>query len=186
MDRAHPFSRFPLKGSRITLTELQESDLSELAFFFRDMESLVYYIPTTARPLNHTQVRRLLDDWNDGVHHFVFAIRKQEHLVGILNLDGLDWPNSHTELGIAITSPEARGQGYALEALSLVIDYAFGELGLHRIWARVIEDNIRSLHLFERLGFKKEGRLREHVLRHGAYRDMVFISLLSREWSNPM
>lgn len=172
----------PLTGERIQLTALHEADFSHLGPFFQDMASLTYYIPTTARPLNAHQIRRLLDDWNDGIENFVFAVRYRGDLIGLVNLDGLDWPNSHVEIGIALTDPEARGLGLAAEAIALLTSYCFGELGLHRIWARIIEDNSPSLHLFGKLGFQKEGALRQHVLRRGRYRDMYLYSLLKDEW----
>lgn len=173
----------PLQGTRVRLTALQEDDFDCLRPFFHDMASLIYYIPTTARPLNAYQMRSLLDDWNDGIENFVFAVRYQDRLIGLVNLDGLDWPNSHVEVGIALTDPDARGLGLASEAITLLIRYCFDELGLHRIWARIIEDNSPSLHLFGKLGFQKEGVLRQHVLRRGQYRDMYLFSLLKDEWA---
>jgi len=99
-------------------------------------------------------------------------------VVGLVNLDGLDWANSHAEIGIALTSQSARGQGFAYEALSLLIDFAFQELGLHRIWARIIDGNEPSLKLFARLGFRMEGRMSGHVRRRGEFRDMLILGLV--------
>jgi len=174
-----PCDRLPLHGERIDLTALQEEDLPLLLPFFQDMAALTYYIPTTARPLNAPQLRSLLTDWNDGIENYVFAIRKNGQLIGLINLDGLDWPNSRSEIGIALTTGGERGHGLAAEALSLLIRYAFEELGLHRIWARIIEDNQRSIRLFTRLGFLPEGRLRGHVRRRGRFRDMLVFGLLN-------
>jgi len=174
-----PVGGLPLHGQRITLTALGENDLEALLPFFQDMAALTYFIPTTARPLNAPQLKDLLADWNDGVENFVFAIRAQDRLIGMINLDGLDWPNGHAEIGIALTESSERGQGYAAEALSLLIRYAFDELGLIRVWSRVIEDNHPSLMLFDRLGFEREGRLRRHVRRRGQFRDMIVFGLLN-------
>jgi RimJ/RimL family protein N-acetyltransferase len=174
-----PRSGLPLHGPRIALTALEESDLQSLRPFFQDMASLSYFIPTTARPLNAPQLSSLLVDWNDGVENFVFAIRTKGRLIGMVNLDGLDWPNGHAEVGIALTDSSERGHGYASEALTVLIHYAFHELGLHRLWARVIEDNHPSLQLFEALKFQREGRLRQHVLRRGRYRDMIVFGLMN-------
>lgn len=174
-----PLGGLPLHGPRIDLTALEPDDLEALQPFFQDMAALTYFIPTTARPLNAPQLKDLLVDWNDGVENFVFAIRAQDRLIGMVNLDGLDWPNSHAEIGIALTESSERGQGYAAEALRLLIRYAFDELGLRRLWARVIEDNHPSLRLFDSLGFEREGRLRHHVRRRGHFRDMIVFGLLN-------
>ncbi|MGI6334105.1 MAG: GNAT family N-acetyltransferase [Saccharofermentanales bacterium] len=174
-------SGLPLRGPRVDLTAIHESDIPNLLPFFQDMASLTYFIPTTARPLNAIQIGRLLTDWNDGVENFIFAVRVDGRLVGLLNLDGLDWPNGNSEIGIALTEPAARGRGLAAEALTLMIRYAFDELGLKRIWARVIEPNTPSIKLFESLNFTLEGRLREQVLRHGNYHDMLIYGLLKTD-----
>lgn len=180
-----PIFALPLTGPRIRLTALAEADLDLLLPFFQDMASLAYYLPTTARPLNKEQLDRLLEDWNDGQDSFVFAVRQADQLVGLVNLDGLDWPNSHAELGIALTDKAAHGQGLAQEALTLLISYCFAELGLARVWARIIEGNTASLRLFARLGFSQEGALRQHVLRQGQKKDMLIFGLLQSEWPNP-
>jgi len=171
--------QLPLQGPRVVLTALEENDLPALLPFFQDMSSLIYYMPTTARPLNAPQLQSLLTDWNDGVENFVFAVRWQGALIGLVNLDGLDFTNSHAEIGIALTKTSCRGQGLAAEALNLMIQYAFAELGLHRIWARIIEGNTASVRLFRKLGFQPEGRLRQHVLRQGQFRDMMIYGLFS-------
>ncbi len=173
-----PLAGLPLHGARVDLTAVAEDDLLALQPFFADMASLIYYIPTTARPLNAAQIKSLLADWNDGIDNFVFAIRTGGRLIGLINLDGLDLPNGHAEIGIALTATAERGQGLAAEALIVLIRYAFDELGLHRIWARIIEDNHVSIHLFESLGFALEGRMRQHVLRRGSYRDMLIYGLI--------
>lgn len=177
-----PPVRVPLSGKRLQLTAIEAEDSRRLTSFFQDMALLSYYIPTTARPLNQAQIEALLADWDDGQTHFVFAIRKNGHLIGLVNLDGLDWANGHAEVGIALTDEGARGQGFATEALGLLIRYCFDELGLHRLWARIIAGNTASLQLFDSLGFVREGALREHVRRQGSYRDMVVMGLLQAEW----
>lgn len=176
-----PRAGLPLHGQRVDLTALEESDQPALLPFFQDMASLIYYIPTTARPLNAPQLQKLLTEWNDGIDNFVFAVRESGRIIGMVNVDGLNYANGHAEIGIALTEPGERGRGLAAEALKLLISFAFNELGLHRIWARIIEDNLPSIHLFESIDFKLEGRMRQHVLRKGQYRDMLVYGLLKNE-----
>lgn len=177
--------RLPFSGPRLQVTALEASDRAALLPFFQDMSMMRYYLPTTARPFNLLQMEKLLTDWHDGIENFVFAIRYQGKLCGLLNLDGLDWPNSHAEIGIAITDQLARGQGFASEALAIMLDYAFGELALHRIWCRIIDGNEPSIRLFEKAGFRREGRLRQQVRRSGSFRDMLVYGLLQSEWRSP-
>lgn len=185
LNASHPLpvsEKLPLTGPRLSLTAYSQEDLQALLPFFQDMATLRYYLPTTVRPFNLEQVGLLLQDWNDGQTNFVFAIRQQDQICGLVNLDGLDFPNSHAEIGIAITSKLQRGKGFASEALNLLLDFAFGELNLQRIWCRIISGNEPSVRLFTRAGFVQEGVLRRHVRRSGDFRDMLVFGLLRDEY----
>jgi len=182
---SHPLpvvEKLPLNGPRLSLTAYSKDDLAALLPFFQDLSTLRYYLPTTVRPFNLEQLDLLLSDWNDGQSNFVFAIRHKGEICGLVNLDGLDFPNSHAEIGIAITNKLQRGQGFASEALQLLLDFAFGELNLQRIWCRIISGNDPSVRLFTRTGFVQEGVLRQHVRRSGAFRDMLVFGLLRDEY----
>ena len=182
---SHPLpviEKLPLNGPRLSLTAYSKDDLAALLPFFQDLSTLRYYLPTTVRPFNLEQLDLLLSDWNDGQSNFVFAIRHEGEICGLVNLDGLDFPNSHAEIGIAITDKLQRGQGFAGEALQLLLDFAFGELNLQRIWCRIISGNDPSVRLFTRTGFVQEGVLRQHVRRSGSFRDMLVFGLLRDEY----
>jgi [ribosomal protein S5]-alanine N-acetyltransferase len=77
------------------------------------------------------------------------------------------------------------GQGYASEAQRRVIDFAFTELGLHRLEADTHPANARSVRSLERLGFRVEGVLRERWLVAGERSDSVILGLLATEWQRP-
>ena len=172
-------SKLPLSGENVRLTSLYTEDLHQLDEFFNNMQSLIYYLPSTVRPFNRNQLEKLLLEWNDGVSCFVFAIRIDNQLAGLINLDDVDWVNSHTEIGIALTDFAERGKGYALEALNLMLDYTFNSLGLHKVWARIIDGNQPSVKLFEQAGFKIEGEMKEHVRRNGEWKSMHIYGLIN-------
>jgi [ribosomal protein S5]-alanine N-acetyltransferase len=81
-----------------------------------------------------------------------------------------------------ILGREHWGQGYAREAQCRAIDYAFDDLGLHRLEADTHPDNAGSTRSLERLGFQREGRLRERWLVGGRYGDSVLWGLLAEDW----
>ncbi len=74
------------------------------------------------------------------------------------------------------------GQGYGYEAMVLALNFAFNELNLHRLQLTVYSYNERAIHLYERLGFQREGVYREFLLRDGQYHDMYQYGILSHEW----
>lgn len=85
------------------------------------------------------------------------------------------------KLGYAVAADEW-GHGYATDAARTLTDFAFRVLQLHRVSAAIGPDNAASIALVERLGFTKEGVLRDHVFTNGSWRDSVLYSVLEHEW----
>ena len=75
-----------------------------------------------------------------------------------------------------------QGQGYLTEGLSLVLDYAFEQLGFHRLEANIQPANLASSALVRRLGFRKEGFSPRYLMIDGAWRDHERWAILSDEW----
>ncbi|MGQ9855323.1 MAG: GNAT family N-acetyltransferase [Fervidobacterium sp.] len=76
--------------------------------------------------------------------------------------------------------PKYRGQGYGKLMLQKAIEFAFEEMNMHRLTAEVYEYNERSIKLLERLGFVKEGVLREAKFHNAKYWDIVIMGLIRR------
>jgi RimJ/RimL family protein N-acetyltransferase len=109
-------------------------------------------------------------------------VRHEDGLViGTCTLFHIDESNRRAEIGYALGRAHW-GKGYMREALSALLEYAFRTLGLHRIEADVDPRNEASIRLLERLGFQKEGYLRERWLVDGATHDTLFFGLLRKEW----
>jgi len=95
-----------------------------------------------------------------------------------------DWIKTtrRAEIGYDL-DPAYWGQGIMTEALRAVLKYGFEEMKLNRIQATIDSKNIRSMRLARRLGFKKEGVLRQRSFFNGQFRDDVCLSLLKEEWT---
>lgn len=101
--------------------------------------------------------------------------------IGNLTLSAVDPRNKTASIGISIGRREYAGKGLAREALDAVVRYCFKRLGLHRLWAGVHVSNSRSLNLFIKCGFKKEGLLREAVVIDGKFEDGYIFSILEKD-----
>jgi ribosomal-protein-alanine N-acetyltransferase len=112
-----------------------------------------------------------------------FAVRLEDRaLAGVLNLSEIvHGAFESAYLGYYALAPHA-GAGYMTEAMVLVLDTAFLELGLHRVEANVQPVNVRSLALVERIGFSREGYSRRYVKVGGRWRDHVRLAMLSEDW----
>jgi RimJ/RimL family protein N-acetyltransferase len=101
-------------------------------------------------------------------------------VIGTCTLAGLDGTHRRAELGYALRR-QSWGQGYMAEVLPVLLGFAFKELGLYRITADVDPRNARSIRSLERLGFQREGYLREHYRVSGEVQDGILFGLLRSE-----
>lgn len=101
-------------------------------------------------------------------------------LIGTCTLAEVDRTHRRAELGVAVAAGY-EGEGIAFEAARAVIRYAFDELDLHRITADADPRNSAGLALLARLGFRREGRLRQHYFQAGEWQDGVLFGLLRGE-----
>lgn len=102
-------------------------------------------------------------------------------IVGTASLFAFDAPSQRAEIGY-ILAPRLWGRGLMQEALRSLVAYAFGELGLRRLEADIDPRNERSARSLQRLGFRREGLLRERWVVGGEVSDSALYGLLAREW----
>ena len=101
--------------------------------------------------------------------------------VGLFQVRSLEPGFSTAEWGFALGSP-FWGTGLFLKGARLVADFAFEEIGVHRLEARASVQNSRGNAALEKLGAVREGVLRRSFLRHGQYHDQALWSILDSEW----
>jgi RimJ/RimL family protein N-acetyltransferase len=110
--------------------------------------------------------------------------RESDTAIGVTSLINIDTKNRNAECIIDIGEKEYWGKGYDSESLKLLLEYAFKELNLHRVSLRVFSFNERAIHIYNKLGFKKEGVLRESLFRNGKWHDIITIGILKREYTS--
>jgi ribosomal-protein-alanine N-acetyltransferase len=111
---------------------------------------------------------------------FAIILRGEGTLVGRIRYFDLNFRSRSAELGYVI-APDARGKGFAREAVSLLAGYLFRGLGLNKVHAQTAAFNESSIKLLESLGFQRDAVLREHHLYEGHLHDDYIYSLLRRE-----
>ena len=107
--------------------------------------------------------------------------REDGRVLGNISMFAFSDQNRRAEIGY-IQGLQYWGQGYMSEALSAVLAWAFGTLGLHRLEADTDPRNAGSLRLLERLGFAREGLLRQRWIVSGELCDSVLLGLLQNDW----
>ncbi len=138
-------------------------------------------------PISNAKAREQLEEWVNKAHGSIYlAVRTviDNRLVGHVSLKDVNPIDRRAELGLAIYQPEDWGQGFGREATILALRYGFDELGLHRVWLGVSNLNERAIKLYEKLGFREEGRARDHLRRDGRWWDLLYMGLLHKEFSD--
>jgi ribosomal-protein-serine acetyltransferase len=114
----------------------------------------------------------------------VVADRQSDALIGGVILHSFDWQHEHAEVGFWLSRAH-RGRGAATEAVSLMVDWAFNALDLHRvemITLPALPSIDRVLALAARLGFREEGLMRERNFERGRRYDTLMLGVLRDEW----
>jgi ribosomal-protein-alanine N-acetyltransferase len=115
-------------------------------------------------------------------HDFEFAIidLKTNLYVGWAGIYDIDRINKNAELRFFIGEKNFWGKGLSTECVSLLIDYGFRELNLHRLYGGANIENIGSLKIFKKLGFSEEGISKEGFFKKGKYFDLVKFGLINK------
>ena len=104
--------------------------------------------------------------------------------IGFVRLNYIDTVSRNMWLRMIIGDVEARGRNLTEDALRVVLEWLFAEQNVHRITLEAYASNKRAIHFFEKLGFRKEGVIREAVYAAGEYYDIVTLGLLNREFTS--
>jgi RimJ/RimL family protein N-acetyltransferase len=172
-----------LSAERVRLRWLTTADVPALFAIFGDPEVTRYWGFATLPDLAAAEA--LLADIHGQFHQrtlFQWGVETigAGEVVGTCTLSGLDAANRRAEIGYAL-GRAFWGRGYMAEILPCLLRFAFTDLALHRITADVDPRNERSIRILERLGFRREGYLREHWLVQGEAQDAVLYGLLRSE-----
>lgn len=115
-------------------------------------------------------------------HVVALIIEAEQRPVGDINLFEIDTRNRRASIGLSIWRPEDRNQGFGTDAMRAMLAWAFREYNLHRIDLSVDPANEAAIHVYERLGFVREGCRREAHWGGGKFVDDLIMGLLRRDF----
>jgi len=173
-----------LAAPQVALRWLTEADVGAIYAIFSDPEVMRYW--STPPMSDIAQARRLVADIHDGfrarrLFQWGVARLEDDRIVGTCTLFAINESQGRAEIGYAL-GREFWGRGYMNEALTTLLDFAFGSLSMRRLEADIDPRNAGSLRALERLGFLREGLLRERWRVNGELQDSIVLGLLSDDW----
>jgi RimJ/RimL family protein N-acetyltransferase len=178
-----------LRGRRVQLREQTADDIVGLFALHADPVVMRYWSCPPFTDIAQAQELFARNQRGGGAGEFVpwtIALDAEApahgELIGTCSLFALDATHRRATIGYALARPHW-GRGYATEALQLALAHAFGALAMHRVEADVDPRNIASLRLLERVGFAREGLLRERWRVGDDIQDSAISGLLQRDYA---
>ena len=169
-----------LRGEKSNLRALEPEDL-EFLYTIENNESF-WEISHTQTPFS----KYLLKQYLENTHLDIFEAKQLRLLIeekstkrqiGLIDL--FDFNPQHKRAGIGILiHPNFQKNGFAFEALSILIDYAFKYLNLHQLYANITANNSKSISLFTKHKFKKVGIKKDWILSEGKFKDEILFQLI--------
>lgn len=173
-----------LKGEKINLRRLKKSDASSINENVNCPEIARFtFIPY---PNSLKETHKFIKKCHAGMRskrEFNFGMEEiqSRKIIGCIGLARVNLNFRHAEAGFWVAK-KLWGQGIGKEAVNLILKFGFDQLGLNRIYARVMHPNTASAHLLESIGFVREGVMRESVWRENQWWDFLCYSMLRSEY----
>ena len=172
-----------LVGEGVELRRHNRSNYPLYARWYGDEE--VWRLTSWAsEPMQQAAVERLFEDRKESPMNDSFAIHREgeEEPIGVISLMNISEVDASAELSIIVGEKEDRDEGSGTEAIRLILRYAFEDLGLSRVALSVFQFNDPAMRSYEKLGFRREGRIERAVHRDGEWQDAILMRILASEW----
>jgi RimJ/RimL family protein N-acetyltransferase len=169
-------------GKTVYLRPVERTDAALVQPWLNDPE--VTRTLRTHGPMTLRAEEAYIDKMTQDPHSVLAVIvrRDADQEIGMTGLHQIDFQNRNAVFGITVGERGAWGQGFGTEATFLMVLHAFEAINLNRVMLQVYDDNPRGRHVYEKLGFRQEGVLRQENYRAGRYGDTIVMALLRQEW----
>jgi RimJ/RimL family protein N-acetyltransferase len=184
LQNARNFSGLRLATARLQLRPLRENDAPMLLYIRSRPDVMRYHSSGPWKELAQAEqlIARDLAAMAAGEYlRLALVLHGEDAIIGNCCLFHLDAQSRRAEVGYDL-HPDHWRKGYMNEALFALLGYGFAELGLNRVEADIHPDNTASARTLEKLGFAREGLLRERWIVEGEVSDSLIYGLLARDW----
>lgn len=172
--------------SLVRLRPLVEADVDDVLAWVNDPEIVGNLATFAGKPLTRDDELQYIRRMQASKEDRVFTITTPEgRYLGQIGLHQIFRRSAVGRLSVIVAAKQDMGQGIGSAAIARLLDVAFGEEKLHKVWLMCFAKNTRARRTYGRVGFVEEGVLREEYYHEGAWHDMVRMSVLAREWTLP-
>ncbi|MDG1841233.1 MAG: GNAT family protein [Crocinitomicaceae bacterium] len=146
-----------LEGNKILLRVVEPNDATLLFIWENRPENKK--VTNADRPIDLFFIRKLIDSqrdvYLDNQLRFIICLKEDNAPIGTVDLFDVDFNDFNSKIGILIAEKKFRNKGYACEAIKLIISYCRNKLDIITLNCCIQEDNLKSIKLFEKNGFKR-------------------------------
>jgi len=173
-----------LENERIYLRNLYPSD-AQVLLNATKIEEFRYMTGT-----RHNITLDLIKDYINKVKNdssrcdFAICLKNNDTMIGDLSILDINKEDKKAGFRIALSKTNLTGRGYGTEAIKCVLPFVFNVLKLNRLQLEVYSHNLRGIRAYEKVGFVKEGVLRQSLLYNGEYSDEIIMALLKKDYDN--
>lgn len=169
------------------LRELSRSDIPEVNLWRSDKE-LISFLGAPFRYIDQEIDERWFDSYlnnrSNTIRCAIIDDAKPEEILGMVALTNIDWVPRTGILHIMIGNSGNRNRGIGTFAVSEILKHAFDDMNLHRVELEVLTSNDRAIHLYEKIGFEREGIKKQAAFKSGEYVDVLFMAILKDKWKS--
>jgi len=168
-----------MKSLKVTIRRFDEGDIPNKIKWINDPENNKYLHYDL--PLEYEKTLAWYEACKHRTDRYDAVILADGVPVGLIGLLSIDGKNKKAEYYVSMGEAEYKGRGVAREASRLIVDYAFSQLLLDKLYLYTEVENIPAQRLFESVGFRREGLIRGDVVRGGERRDRYAYGLTRDE-----
>lgn len=128
--------------------------------------------------MSDDSIKEMVKNWLNNNYQKHFLIFEGENKVGLAQIYNIDIVNRKCNLGILI-DPIYSNKGIGSSTLKLLISICFQNLNLHKLEVNIYKENVASIKLVEKAGFRQEGVLKHSIFKHGYYKDICMYGLIN-------
>lgn len=173
-----------ISGDRIYLREVRISDVNEQYYSWLNDPEINQYLETRFVPRSLSNIEDFVKrmDGNEKEPFFAICLHEDNRHVGNIKIGPINWHHRSADISLFVGDKSLWGKGIATEAIKLVTDFGFRILNLNKLKAGCYANNLGSAKAFEKLGFEREGLLREQFISNGNKIDMIVLGITASDY----
>lgn len=172
-----------LTGQRVHLVPIDKANMATAIAWLADPE-VNRFLLSGHEPITLEEEARWYDEMtaSENDHVFEVHVSEDDRYIGNVGLHKIDPRHRSGELGIVIGSKPDQERGYGRDAMVTLLRFAFGELGLHRVFLYCDPENVRAARAYRAIGFTEVGHARDAVFINDRFHDHLIFDMLEDEF----